>query len=246
MRDILRRFKPEKLSDLTALNALYRPGPIRSGMIDDFIKRKHGKVPVKYELPELKDVLEDTLGVIVYQEQVMQIASELAGFSLGEADILRKAMGKKKVDVMQVQREKFIEGAKNNKVPEKKAAKDIRSHGAFRRIRIQSLSLSRLCASWRTKPHTSRPTIPCYFMAALLTSEKTNTDKIVQYMRACRDMGIEVLPPDINESSLDFSVVRRKDPIRTGRDQERGRIRHSVHPRGTTKAGSIPIRAGYL
>jgi DNA polymerase-3 subunit alpha len=213
MRDILKRFKPEKLSDLTALNALNRPGPIRSGMIDDFIDRKWGKVSVRYELPLLKPILEDTLGVIVYQEQVMQIASALAGFTLGEADILRRAMGKKKAEVMQAQREKFIQGALATRIPEKKATKifDLMEHFAgygFNRSHSAAYALVAYQTGYL------KANYPVYFMAALLTSEKTNTDKVVQYLNACRDMGIEVLPPDINESELDFAVV--KDKIRFG------------------------------
>ena len=213
MRDILKRFKPEKLSDLTALNALYRPGPIRSGMIDDFIDRKWGKVSVRYELPLLKPILEDTLGVIVYQEQVMQIASALAGFTLGEADILRRAMGKKKAEVMQAQREKFIKGAVDTRIPEKKAAKifDLMEHFAgygFNRSHSAAYALVAYQTGYL------KANYPVYFMAALLTSEKMNTDKVVQYLNACRDMGIQVLPPDINESELDFAVV--KDKIRFG------------------------------
>ncbi|MGH9389704.1 MAG: DNA polymerase III subunit alpha, partial [Vicinamibacteria bacterium] len=213
MRDILKRFKPEKLSDLTALNALYRPGPIRSGMIDDFIDRKLGKVSVRYELPLLKPILEDTLGVIVYQEQVMQIASALAGFTLGEADILRRAMGKKKAEVMQAQREKFIQGAAATRIPEKKAAKifDLMEHFAgygFNRSHSAAYALVAYQTGYL------KANYPVYFMAALLTSEKMNTDKVVQYLNACRDMGIQVLPPDINESELDFAVV--KDKIRFG------------------------------
>jgi DNA polymerase-3 subunit alpha len=213
MRDILRRFKPEKLSDLTALNALYRPGPIRSGMIDDFIDRKWGKVSVRYELPILKPILEDTLGVIVYQEQVMQIASALAGFTLGEADILRRAMGKKKAEVMQAQREKFIQGAVATRIPEKKAAKifDLMEHFAgygFNRSHSAAYALVAYQTAYL------KANYPVYFMAALLTSEKMNTDKVVQYLNASRDMGIEVLPPDINESELDFAVVG--DRIRFG------------------------------
>ncbi len=213
MRDILRRFKPERISDLTALNALYRPGPIRSGMIDDFIDRKWGKVAVRYELPALKPILEDTLGVIVYQEQVMKIASALAGFTLGEADILRRAMGKKKAQVMEAQRDKFMKGALANKIPEKKAKKifDLMEHFAgygFNR----SHSAAYAVVAYQTA--YLKANYPVYFMAALLTSEKMNTDKVVQYLNACRDMGIEVLPPDINESELDFAVV--KDKIRFG------------------------------
>src|SRR5213079_2760177 len=111
MRDVLRRYKPTTVEDLTALNALYRPGPIQGGMIDDFIDRKWGRRKIEYELPELKEILEETLGVIVYQEQVMQIAHKLAGYSLGEADLLRRAMGKKKAEEMAQQRERFVRGA---------------------------------------------------------------------------------------------------------------------------------------
>src|SRR5207248_977382 len=121
MRDILRKAKPQSIEDLIALNALYRPGPLRSGMVDDFIARKGGKVEIKYELPQLEPILRETYGVIAYQEQVMRLARELAGFTLGEADILRKAMGKKKADVMQAQRAKFVEGATKRGISEKKA-----------------------------------------------------------------------------------------------------------------------------
>ena len=209
MRDILRRFKPEKLGDLTALNALYRPGPIRSGMIDDFIKRKWGKVAVHYELPALEEILEDTLGVIVYQEQVMRIASKLSGFTLGEADMLRRAMGKKKAEVMQAQREKFMAGALKNEVQEKKATKvfDLMEHFAGYGFN-KSHSAAYALLAYQTG--YLKANYPVFFMAALLTSEKQNTDKVVQYFSSCKGMGLEVLPPDINESELDFAVVGEK------------------------------------
>ena len=123
MRDILRKARPQRLDDLIAMNALYRPGPLRSGMVDDFIARKQGKTEIKYELPQLEPILADTYGVIAYQEQVMRIASVLAGFSLGQSDVLRKAMGKKNAAAMQAQREKFVEGAKKNGITEKKATR---------------------------------------------------------------------------------------------------------------------------
>src|SRR5256714_7898077 len=123
MRDVLRRYKPSSIEDLTALNALYRPGPIQGGMIDDFIDRKHGRKKIEYELPELKEILEETLGVIVYQEQVMQIANRLAGYSLGEADLLRRAMGKKNAEEMAQQRERFVKGSIEHGFPEKKIVK---------------------------------------------------------------------------------------------------------------------------
>ena len=114
MRDVLRRYQPNSIEDLTALNALYRPGPIQGGMIDDFIERKHGRRKIEYELPELKEILQETLGVFVYQEQVMQVANRLAGYSLGDADLLRRAMGKKKAEEMAAQRESFVQGATKN------------------------------------------------------------------------------------------------------------------------------------
>src|SRR5438034_2369400 len=120
MTDVLRRYKPSSIEDLTALNALYRPGPIQGGMIDDFIERKWGRRKVEYELPELEPILRETLGVIVYQEQVMQIANVLAGFSMGEADLLRRAMGKKIAEEMAKQRERFVKGAVERGFSEKK------------------------------------------------------------------------------------------------------------------------------
>ena len=123
MRELLRRAKPQRLDDLIALNALYRPGPLKSGMVDDYIARKQGKTKVKYDLPQLAPILEDTYGVIAYQEQVMRIATAVAGFSLGQADVLRKAMGKKDPKVMAKQREAFMEGSRAKGVDEKKASK---------------------------------------------------------------------------------------------------------------------------
>ena len=147
MRDILRRYQPTRLEDLTALNALYRPGPIQGGMIDDFIARKHGKKKVTYDLPELKEILEETYGVILYQEQVMQIANRLAGFSLGEADILRRAMGKKNRDEMAAQREKFLAGCAAAQSSAEKGRAHFRSDGRIRRLRLQQIALLRLRAA---------------------------------------------------------------------------------------------------
>ena len=147
MRDVLRRYQPNSIEDLTALNALYRPGPIQGGMIDDFIDRKHGRKKIEYELPELEEILKETLGVIVYQEQVMQIANRLAGYSLGEADLLRRAMGKKKAEEMAKQRERFVEGAAQRKFPAEEDRKDFRPDGAVRRIRLQQVALGGLCAA---------------------------------------------------------------------------------------------------
>ena len=161
---------------------------------------------MRYEVPALQEVLEDTLGVMVYQEQVMQIASRLAGFSLGQADLLRKAMGKKKADVMEAQREKFITGAIANKIPEKKAKKifELMEHfGGYGFNRSHSAAYALL--AYQTA--YLKANYPVFFMAALLTSERQNTDKVVHYLSVGRKMGIKILPPDINESALDFTVV---------------------------------------
>ncbi len=145
MRELLRKAKPERLDDLIALNALYRPGPLKSGMVDDYISRKQGKTEVKYELPQLAPILGDTYGVIAYQEQVMRIAAVLAGFTMGQSDMLRKAMGKKDPKVMAKQREAFMAGAAKNGVNEKKATQDLRPDGVLRRLRLQQVALDDLC-----------------------------------------------------------------------------------------------------
>jgi DNA polymerase III subunit alpha len=206
MRDILRRYQPSRLEDLTALNALYRPGPIQGGMIDDFIARKHGKKKVAYDLPELKEILEETYGVILYQEQVMQIANRLAGFSLGEADILRRAMGKKNREEMAAQREKFLTGCAVKKVPPKKAERifDLMAEFAgygFNKSHSCAYALLAYQTAW-LKTHYA-----VEFMAALLTSETGNTEKAVKYIHEAKGMGITVLPPDVNTSDVDFTPV---------------------------------------
>ena len=147
MRDVLRRYKPSTVEDLTALNALYRPGPIQGGMIDDFIERKWGRRRVEYELPELETLLKETLGVIVYQEQVMQIANVLAGYSLGEADLLRRAMGKKDPGEMAKQRDRFLSGAHERGFPKEKSEKIFDLMAAVRGLRVQQVALGRLCAA---------------------------------------------------------------------------------------------------
>ena len=206
MRDILRKAKPQRLDDLIALNALYRPGPLRSGMVDDFIARKHGKVKVTYELKELEPILADTYGVIAYQEQVMRIASVLAGFTLGEADLLRKAMGKKKADVMQAQRKKFVDGASGRGIAEKKATKifDLMEHFAGYGFN-KSHSTAYALLAYQTA--YLKANYPWHFAAALLTIEAQNTDKLAMYLQECRDRNIPVLPPDINKSQLAFTVT---------------------------------------
>ncbi len=204
MTDILRRSKPSRLGDLIALNALYRPGPIQGGMIDEFLRRKNGKKKVLYELPVLKEVLEETYGVIVYQEQVMQIANRVAGFSLGEADVLRRAMGKKKQEEMVAMREKFLAGARERRVPDQKAERlfDLMeqfSGYGFNKAHSAAYAL----IAFRTAYLKTHYPVP--FMAALLNSEIGNQDSLVKYLNECRDMGIEILSPDVNSSASSFT-----------------------------------------
>src|SRR5205807_253095 len=183
----------------------YRPGPLRSGMVDDFIARKGGKVDIKYELPQLEPILRETYGVIAYQEQVMRIARELGGFTLGEADLLRKAMGKKKADVMQAQRAKFVGGAVKHGIPEKKAGPifELMEHfSGYGFVKAHSTAYAYL--AYQTA--YLKANYPWHFAASLLTIESQNTDKLAVYLGECRDRGIAVLPPDINQSELRFTV----------------------------------------
>ncbi len=204
MRDVLRRYKPSTVEDLTALNALYRPGPIQGGMIDDFIERKWGRRKIEYELPDLEPILKETLGVIVYQEQVMQIANRLAGYSLGEADLLRRAMGKKKAEEMAAQRERFMKGAAEKGIPARKAEKIFDLMEQFAGYGFnKSHSAAYALLAYQTaylKTH-----YPVEFMAALLTSVTGSTDDVVKYINECREMGIPVEPPDINVSDANFT-----------------------------------------
>jgi DNA polymerase III subunit alpha len=204
MRDVLRRYQPNSIEDLTALNALYRPGPIQGGMIDDFIERKHGRRKIEYELPELKEILAETLGVIVYQEQVMQIANRLAGYSLGEADLLRRAMGKKKAEEMAQQRERFVQGATQRGFPNKKIEKIFDLMAQFAGY---GFNKSHSAAYALLAYHTAylKTHYPVEFMAALLTSVTGNTDDVVKYINECREMGIAVEAPDINVSDATFT-----------------------------------------
>jgi DNA polymerase III subunit alpha len=213
MRDILKRYQPTRIEDLTALNALYRPGPIQGGMIDEFLARKHGKKKVTYDLPELEEILSETWGVIVFQEQVMKIANRIAGFTLGEADILRSAMGKKKVDVMAAQREKFLTGCAARKVPPKKAEKLFDLMEEFARYGFPK---AHACAYALLAYQTAylKVHFPVEFMAAMLSSEAGNTEKVVKYINEARGLGIRVLPPCVQESGLYFTPVG--DDIRFG------------------------------
>lgn len=206
MRDILVKMKPNRFEDLIALVALYRPGPISSGMIDDFIRRKKGETEVEYELPQLKEILDETYGVILYQEQVMRIANKIANFSMGQADLLRRAMGKKMPEEMEKQKEVFIQGAIANGIPEKKAARLFELMAFFAEYGFnKSHSAAYAYLAYQTaylKAH-----YPVEFMTANLSADMGDTNKIVKLINECRSMSIEILPPDINESEREFKIV---------------------------------------
>jgi DNA polymerase-3 subunit alpha len=205
MKDLLVRLKPEVFDDIIALVALYRPGPMESGMIDDYVDRKHGKKSVEYMVPELEPILRETYGVIVYQEQVMKIAGELANYSMAEADNLRKAMGKKIPEIMADQRQRFVQGAKDNTIPADRAEKLfdlIEKFGGYGFNKSHSAAYALI--AYQTaflKAH-----YPVEFMASLLTSEMHSTDGVVKFIAECRSHGIPILPPDINESDVAFTV----------------------------------------
>lgn len=209
MRAILKDLRPEAFEDIVALVALYRPGPLGSGMVENFVKRKHGQKKITYLHPRLEPILKDTYGVILYQEQVMRIASDLAGFTLSEADLLRRAMGKKKPEIITNLRSQFIAGAVKN--------------GLEAGVARQIFDLLEYFAGYGfNKSHSAayafvayqtgylKANYPAEYMAALLTSVRDNTDKTAAYVEECRRMGIEVLPPDVNESDRDFTVVGGK------------------------------------
>jgi DNA polymerase-3 subunit alpha len=238
MTDIVVKMKPQCFEDLIALVALYRPGPLQSGMVDDFIKRKKGSTKITYELPELEAILKDTYGVIVYQEQVMQIARTLAGYSLGGADLLRRAMGKKDPAVMAKEKVPFLKGAEKLGVNLKKAEAIFDLMAKFAEYGFnKSHSAAYALVSYQTaylKAH-----YPVEYMASLLTSEVQDTDKVVKYIYAVRQMGITILPPDVNESMWDFTWLRLTGKHRTGQH-------HRFDPlalQSRTSASAIDIEA---
>ncbi len=209
MRKILRDLKPERFEDIIALVALYRPGPLGSGMVESFIQAKHGKIKVEYKHPLLEDILKETYGVILYQEQVMRIASRLAGFSLGQSDMLRRAMGKKKPEIIAKERSHFVEGCKKNQINAKVAGEifDLMEYFAgygFNKSHSAAYALVSYDTAWL------KANYPPEFMASMLTTVMDTADKVPEYIEECNRMGITVLPPDINESSLKFSVVDGK------------------------------------
>jgi DNA polymerase-3 subunit alpha len=209
IREMTVRIRPNCFEDLVAILALYRPGPLDSGMAEDFINRKSGKEKIKYLHPLLETILRDTYGVIVYQEQVMQTAQILAGYSMGDADILRRAMGKKDPEEMAAQRERFVSGAVAKNIDEKRATEIFDQMETFARYGFnKSHSAAYALVSYQTaylKTH-----YPVEFMAALLTSEMGDTDKVIKNLADCRDKDIEVLAPDVNESGSNFTPVGEK------------------------------------
>ncbi|MCX4189133.1 DNA polymerase III subunit alpha [Methylophaga sp. OBS3] len=205
MKELIKRLQPDNFEDIIALVALFRPGPLQSGMVDDFVNRKHGRAKVDYPHPDLEPVLKPTYGVIVYQEQVMQIAQVLAGYSLGGADMLRRAMGKKKPEEMAKQRQIFLEGAQNRQIEETQAGPifDLMEKFAeygFNKSHSAAYALVAYQTAW-LKAH-----YPAAFMAAVLSADMDNTDKIVGLIDECRDMKLNVLPPDVNHSKIQFTV----------------------------------------
>lgn len=205
IKEVLRKLQPDKFEDLIAVNALYRPGPLGAGMVDDYIERRHGRQKVVYLFPELEPVLSETYGVIVYQEQVMKIASVIAGYSLGSADILRRAMGKKKADVMAEQKALFVDGAKNCNFDTRKAGElfDIMAHFAgygFNKSHSTAYALIAYHTAY-LKAH-----YPNEFMAASVSYETSNPDQLTHYLQEITDMGLTLTPPNINESEVDFTA----------------------------------------
>ena len=205
VRDLIRKLKPSEFEDLIALNALNRPGPLGSGMVDDFIDRRHGRGEIKYMHPRLEPIMKETYGICLFQEQVMRIANELAGFSMGQADILRRAMGKKKPEEMAKQRGDFTKGAVERGIKEDKANEifdmmDYFSGYGFNRSHCTQYAMISYQTSYL------KANYPLEFMAALMTVEAGNTDKVAIYISECQEMGIEVLRPDVNGSESSFRV----------------------------------------
>lgn len=206
MQEICRRLKPKELEDLAALNALYRPGPLDGGMVDDFIARHRGEKRVQYIVPEMKGILQNTFGILVYQEQIMQLAQKLAGYSLGEADMMRRAMGKKKREEMAKHEEKFVEGAIERGIDRDKAEEIFRLMAQFADYGFnRSHSVAYAYLAYQTaylKAH-----FPAYFYAAVLSHESQDSAKVYKYSNELRAAGLSLLPPDINDSDHGFTPI---------------------------------------
>ncbi len=213
MQEICRRLKPKELEDLSALNALYRPGPIDGGMIEDFIQRHRGEKQVRYLVPEMKEILSNTFGVLVYQEQIMQLAQKLAGYSLGEADMMRRAMGKKKREEMAVHEEKFVSGAVANKIKKEKAEEIFKLMAQFADYGFnRSHSIAYAYIAFQTA--YLKANYPSYFYASVLSHESDDSSKVYKYSNELRSMGLKLLPPDVNESDEGFTPTN--DSVRFG------------------------------
>lgn len=213
LKDVLKRLQPTKFEDIIAVNALYRPGPLGSGMVDDFIERRHGRQKIEYLLPELQPILEETYGVIVYQEQVMKIASAIGGYTLGESDILRRAMGKKKADVMAEQKNIFVERATARNFNAKKAGElfDLMAYFAgygFNKSHSAAYALIAYQTAYLKAHYCAE------FMACLISLESSDADKMAFYIQEAKSLKRTVLPPDINTSVHAFTV--EQDAIRFG------------------------------
>lgn len=206
MRSLIRRVQPERFEDLIALLALYRPGPLESGMTDEYVERRHGRKATTYPHPDLAAILDDTFGLPIYQDQVMLMAQALAGFTLAEADILRKAMGKKVKEIMDSLKPKFIEGCLANGISRQLAESTFADMEKFSRYGFgkSHTTAYAFVSYWTAYLKANHPT---HFMAALLTSLQADSDKVAEYVAECREMSIEVLPPDINESRLEFTPL---------------------------------------
>jgi len=222
-KELLKKLKPDCFDDIIAAGALYRPGPLEGGMVDDFINRKHGRTKVTYPHPALEPILKDTYGVIVYQEQVMQISSALAGYSLGQADLLRRAMGKKKKEVMEKEKGKFLAGAEKKGIDPKIADETFELMSKFAAYGFnKSHSAAYGLLTYQTA--YLKKYFPEEFFAGVLTCGKEDTDKVVKNVAEVRAHGIEVMKPDVNLSLMDFSVVRegKKKVIRFGLSAVKG------------------------
>ena len=204
-KELLKKLKPDHFADILPLVALYRPGPLQSGMVDSFINRKHGREEVVYPHPSLEPILKETYGVILYQEQVMRIANRLAGFTLNQADNLRKAMGKKKPEIMAKFKDQFVNGAVTNGIPRETAKSIFELMEYFAGYGFnKSHSAAYAVITYQTA--YLKANYPVQYMVAQMSCEKQNTDKIAEYIEDCRHMGIEVTPPDVNESQNDFTI----------------------------------------
>jgi len=242
MVEICRKLKPESLEDLSALNALYRPGPLDGGMVDDYIERRHGRRKVQYIIPQMKEILENTYGILVYQEQIMQLAQNLAGYSLGEADLMRRAMGKKKKEEMAKHEEKFVSGAVARGIQEDKARRIFTLMAQFADYGFnRSHSFAYAYLAYQTaylKAH-----YPTYFYAAVLSNEIANTAKLSRYIGEMKTFDIELLPPDINSSHEGFTPVGKA--IRFGLAAIKGLGSSAVQMIISAREDGAPFRSIY-